>query len=269
MATHRSRTGIFIIIVLIIIFVLIFLFTRGGNKAESPLVSTSTPSTLEQKMLVVPKTIKEENKVEGYVINITYPQVTGLAHSDAEIKINKNIKAKIDATVRDFQKSNNGVREPLPGADPSTLDIAYTVQSNTTIPNLVSIRMTESFFESGAAHPGQYIETLNYNTSTGVEISLEDIFVGSTYLQRLSSYTRDVLEKKIGNDENLYPQINSGTEPVEDNFATFIFADTGLIVVFQEYQVAAYAAGVQEVLIPYSELKDILNQKGPLAHLFN
>lgn len=271
MATHRSRAGLFGgVIVVIIVIAIMFFFTKE-KKGDTPVInSTSTPPTLEQKMVVTSKTIKEDNKTAGYVVNVTYPQVSGLSHSDAEIKINKSIAAKVNLLVNDFKKSNNDVRDPLPGAGPSTVDVSYNVQSNNTIPNLVSIKLVESFFESGAAHPGHYIDTLNYNTSTGAEISLGDVFSnGAAYLNRLSEYTRVELQKKIGDNENLYPQITSGTEPVEENFATFIFADTGLLVVFQEYQVAAYAAGVQEILVPYSELKDILDQNGPLAFIFN
>lgn len=268
MATHRSRTWtITLLIVAAIILVIIFV-PRTKNKTVTTEISTTTPPTLEQRMVVVSKTIKEEDKNAGYSINVKYPQLTGLTNSDAQIKINKAIEANINTVIKEFKQPSTGIREPLPGADLSTLDISYTIQPNTTIPNLISIRLVESFFDSGAAHPGHVIETLNYNTSTGVEISLGDVFASTGYLNRLSSYARAELEKKIGKDENLYPQITSGTTPTEENFSSFIFADTGLIIVFQEYQVAAYAAGVQEVLVPYSAIRDILDQNGPLSFLF-
>jgi hypothetical protein len=246
---------------------IIYFVPRKESKDAFPVVATSTPSSLEQKMVVVPKTIKEESREGNYVINVTYPQLTGLSRSDAEIKINKNIKAKIDLVIKDFKTSNNDAIDPLPGAGASTFDATYSVQANNTIPNVVSMRLVESFFDSGAAHPGHFIDTLNYNTSTGDVISLDDLFSGTTYLERLSAYTRSELKKKIGGDESASSQIETGTTPDEQNFLTFILADTGLIVVFQEYQVAAYAAGVQEILVPYSELMDIIDPNGPLGFI--
>lgn len=270
MKTHRSRAWVSSVFILIVIALVITLVPH--KKVEAPTntsISSTTPPTLEQKMTVVTKAIKQENKQLNYIINISYPQLENLTKSDAQIKINKSIAARVQAVIKDFGSANNPARgEPLPGSEPSTLDVTYSIQSNTTIPNIVSIRLIESFFEAGAAHPGHYIDTLNYNTTTGAEISLSDIFSSSDYLNRLSSSTRLFLQKKIGNNLDLYPQVSSGTEAVPENFETFILADTGIIIIFQEYQVAAYAAGVQEVLVPYSEIKDILDPKGPLEFLF-
>jgi hypothetical protein len=39
----------------------------------------------------------------------------------------------------------------------------------------------------------------------------------------------------------------------------------GLWITFDPYQVAAYAAGPQTVLVPYSALKDIIKPDGPVA----
>jgi uncharacterized membrane protein YdfJ with MMPL/SSD domain len=267
MATHRSRTWIFVLIIIVAVILVIIFVPHAKKQSVTTEVSSTTPPTLEQKMVVVSKTIKDEDKKAGYAINVTFPQVSGLTHSDAQIKINKAISAIVDAAIKDFKKSNAQV-ERLPGSDVSTLDIGYSIQPNTTLPNIISMRLSESFFESGAAHPGQYVQTLNYNTSTGAEITLDDIFSSSDYLDRLSTYARSELKKKSGSDEGLNSQIDAGTTPDKDNFASFIIADTGLIIVFQEYQVASYAAGVQEVLVPYSSIKDIIDQNGPLAFIF-
>jgi hypothetical protein len=40
-----------------------------------------------------------------------------------------------------------------------------------------------------------------------------------------------------------------------------------LLITFDEYQVAPYAAGPQKVAIPYSELRALINPQGPLGKL--
>ena len=42
-------------------------------------------------------------------------------------------------------------------------------------------------------------------------------------------------------------------------------ASNGLLITFDEYQVAPYAAGPQIITVPYFELQILINQKGPLA----
>jgi len=61
-----------------------------------------------------------------------------------------------------------------------------------------------------------------------------------------------------------YPQ--SGTEPTADNYAAWTITRKGLYVTFDPYQVAAYAAGPQYILVPYSVLKDIIKPDGPIAN---
>ncbi|RIK32332.1 MAG: hypothetical protein DCC56_00555 [Anaerolineae bacterium] len=39
----------------------------------------------------------------------------------------------------------------------------------------------------------------------------------------------------------------------------------GFVITFDEYQVAPYAADPQTVTVPYSELKPLINQQGPLV----
>jgi hypothetical protein len=39
-----------------------------------------------------------------------------------------------------------------------------------------------------------------------------------------------------------------------------------LLITFDEYQVAAYAAGPQTVVVPYSELKGLIDPQGALGN---
>lgn len=41
----------------------------------------------------------------------------------------------------------------------------------------------------------------------------------------------------------------------------------GLLITFNEYSIAPYPAGIQSVLIPYSELKSIAKPGGALAKM--
>ena len=55
-----------------------------------------------------------------------------------------------------------------------------------------------------------------------------------------------------------------GADPLPDNYRTWNIAVDGLVITFDAYQVAAYAAGPQIVTIPYMELQAIIDPSGPL-----
>ena len=57
---------------------------------------------------------------------------------------------------------------------------------------------------------------------------------------------------------------SDGAKPTPENYAVWNISAEGLVITFNEYQVAAYAAGPQEVVIPFAALKDILDPQGPL-----
>ncbi len=59
--------------------------------------------------------------------------------------------------------------------------------------------------------------------------------------------------------------MKSGASPRADNYRAVSITKKGLWVTFDPYQVAAYAAGPQHVLVPYSALKDIIKPDGPVA----
>ena len=48
-----------------------------------------------------------------------------------------------------------------------------------------------------------------------------------------------------------------GTSPKEENFKNFAFSKDGLILFFEQYQVAPYSEGSFRVVIPYDKIKEL------------
>jgi len=59
--------------------------------------------------------------------------------------------------------------------------------------------------------------------------------------------------------------IGSGAGPQADNYSAWSITKKGLWITFDPYQVAAYAAGPQHILVPYSVLKDLIKPDGLIA----
>jgi hypothetical protein len=122
------------------------------------------------------------------------------------------------------------------------------------------------FFASdylGGAHPGDHHDVINYDLSEAKVLSMGDLFKPeSDYLEAISGYSIQELKK---NQEVLFPNFEAGASPKKENYAAWSITPKGLLVIFEEYQVAPYAAGPQYVLVPYAILEDILDPDGPLA----
>jgi hypothetical protein len=86
-------------------------------------------------------------------------------------------------------------------------------------------------------------------------------------LKKLSDYCFNELKKRNDTEDICTDDewLKEGTKPDVKNYESLPIEPEGILVIFNAYQVACYAAGPQTVKIPYSELKDFINPKGPLS----
>lgn len=118
-----------------------------------------------------------------------------------------------------------------------------------------SIKFDISFYSDGAAHPAHYSTTLNYDLENGGEITLSELFLpDSNYLEVIS----DNCKEQLSNRDIAFDGFSQGADPLSENFQRWNLSNTGLLITFDEYQVAPHAAGPQVVVIPFPELQGII-----------
>lgn len=213
---------------------------------------------------LVPKEQIEENKKQKQTIDIEYPQLVGAdaAKTDA---FNKAISAFVAKRVSEFKKN---VKEMMTGrsdADdwPGTdLDISYT--TTYADKSVISV-FVMTYQYTGGAHGGTASTTFNYDLNSGQLLKLADAFQpNSAYLKTISAYCTTALLKDLGEDADK-EWIRTGAAPKAENYRSWSITEDGLQITFDAYQVAAYAFGPQEVIVPYSVLNSIIKPDGPLA----
>lgn len=120
----------------------------------------------------------------------------------------------------------------------------------------------DSAWDMGGAHPIPYIETLCYDLQADKSLVLTDIFKqDSNYLELLSELCKDAL---LINNPSLTDVLDEGgLSPDVESFSRFALTDDGLMIFFPPYQVASYADGEQSVVLPYSELSELLSIETP------
>ncbi len=114
-----------------------------------------------------------------------------------------------------------------------------------------------------------HIVTMNFSLKSKSEISLNDIFLHrSGYLNKLSAIAVEDLKLHLGKFEKHIDEkwIEEGAGPEKENFSKFVLVPGAIIFYFEQYAVTYYAAGQQEVKIPLSRIKNILNPGIILTH---
>lgn len=215
-------------------------------------------------MRLVLKEQSEENKKQRLTIDTAYPQLVG---GDAAIAdaFNKAISGFTTKAVSDFKKENKTDLEAMAKdseAGPGySLDVSY--HTTHADKNLISVLVWRYQF-TGGAHGGSASTAFNYDLNSGRMLKLADLFQpNSGYLKAISAYCITTLTKELGDVDAEW--LRNGAGPKPENFKSWNITPDGLQITFDAYQVAAYAFGPQEVVVPYSALKAFIKPDGALA----
>jgi hypothetical protein len=219
--------------------------------------AASAPPELKLTSITNTEKLKELNAT----IKIETAKLEGDARAD---KFNKTISAHIGKEVESFKSRARADKSDNAGHAGYELDLSFDVKYSSK--NLVSVLYNKYAF-TGGAHGTSASSSFNFDIDRGEMLELADLFTpDSNYLKTISDYSIDTLRgRKISDDD----WIREGAGANKKNYSTWNIVSDGLLVTFDSYQVAAYAAGPQEVVVPFSVLKGIIKPGGPLKTVFS
>jgi hypothetical protein len=247
-------------------------WSKPDGSKQTEFTVTQQPYQFTGSVQVTAKVIKDANKQKLYSVNAEYPQLDGDSHFDG---FNKETRALITKDIAAFKTSETtgdaAGPSDLPGENQtSTFDAGYDFHLAND--SLISVAFTEGTYSRGAAHGNSLTQVINYDVKSGKKIALADLFKDkSKYLSVISSYCQKELRDRAKKPDAMVLEelIDPGAGPRADNYRAWNITKKGLWITFDPYQVAAYAAGPQYILVPYSALKDIIKPDGPIANYAN
>ncbi len=184
---------------------------------------------------------KIEEKNNNYKIIAYYPKTDYL-------KLNNVINDKIYEYIKEFKENVNSSDYPI--NQYYSLIILYDCYE---YDNYISyIFRIEDY--TGGAHPNHRIYTVVYDIKNNVIITIDDLInKNQNILNIFSENSREILKSndKITSSTMLY----EGTKPKKENFTNFVFSKNGIILFFQEYQVAPYSQGEFNVVLDYKKIR--------------
>lgn len=229
--------------------------TQAPAPTEVDVPIPPTPNTL---LVIATHILNETSEEKQYEIAMRYPILEWGGDSRVDA-FNQASRAFAEDEFSGFKEGMVEI-DPAAGTMLSTLYMDYEVTYNTS--GLISVIYNVSYYFGGAAHPGYYSRTLNYLVDEGRILTLADLFQpGANYLDLLAQYSIDELRSR---DVLAW---EDGALPTEENYRNWNLTPQGLLITFDEYQVAPHAAGPQEVIIPYATLQPILRENGPVSRI--
>ncbi|MFM9864461.1 MAG: DUF3298 domain-containing protein [Micropepsaceae bacterium] len=214
--------------------------------ALSLLIAGAALAAAPQKM-----SIKEARK--GYEVDVSYPR---FGHS----AVDRQLETWARGIAKDFAE---GARESTGVPQPWASEVGYEILRQDAQMIVVLFR---NYTYTGGAHPNSSSETFNFLMPDGRRVEFAEVF-SPKGIRLVSDISIAQLKQDTGTPDGLADMdwVRRGAGPNARNFASFALLPRELYITFDAYQVAAYAAGPQEVRIKLSNLRDVMrpNPRAP------
>jgi len=215
------------------------------------------PIQRESKNAVEIKTneIKSDDNVIGITLKI--PVVDGMKDKSIQKSINEKFEKKvidfkneIEAGARDYYKE---AQEEGLHFNKYEVFTDYAVQYNKN--DILSITM-DLYAYTGGAHGMTTRVPYNIDLKTGEEILLDDLFKkGVNYKEIINN---EISKQITADKDNFY--FEGAFKGISDK-QHFYLKDDSLVIYFDLYEIAPYASGIPEFVIPFSLFNDGVNPK--------
>ena len=169
----------------------------------------------------------------------------------------------IDSVLNIFKEEN---REQIryaqeEGFEPRDIDYEYVINTEVHYGNGRDIigHFINMYQYTGGAHGGTFISGMTFRKSDGRRVEW-DLFTKSmqdVIKKGLKKYFEVNTDEELENSlslENTYMLPLPATPPV--------FTKEGVMFTYQQYEIAAYAAGLPSFIVPYDEAKSLMNTTG-------
>lgn len=169
----------------------------------------------------------------------------------------KMIDYYFDLKYKEFKNAHDEMAKHMQGDTPtfaSETEIHYLYETD----KFVTYEM-KKYEDMGGAHGGTFISGMTFRKSDGRRVdwelftrSMQDVIKKG--LKKYFEVNTDEEMEKFLSLENTYLLPLPATPPV--------FTKEGVLFTYQQYEIAAYAAGLPSFIVPYDEAKSLMNTTG-------
>ncbi|PGS50199.1 DUF3298 and DUF4163 domain-containing protein [Bacillus sp. AFS041924] len=229
-----------------IYYFFIIIMTSSINMATFKNVNAGTKDEIQVNSLARHIKITEQKLNNA---PIKYPQISGALNQAAQQKINNLLKQGAELANNNRLKLLEDEKEAKAKWDSSQgpwRPYEYVFTYKVLYNNLDKLSVIYNEYSyTGGAHGMTIGTTFNFDVKKGEVVPLSNLINGNT--KPVQEYAYQQLQKKYKG----YVLIKSPNEiDLTDKNRLWAFDHAGIKLIFKEYEVAAYAAGMPEVFIP-------------------
>ncbi len=199
-------------------------------------------------------------KINTFIAGLPLQGLDGITNPEGNAA--NGISKNLDEAAKGFFKSVSDAQKEMP--DAATMVYTYESLGDTLLitTNVISLYYNESIY-TGGAHGNYNTSFFNFDATTGKLLELNEIVQDTLALNKLA-------EIKFKAEETAMAKENGMEFKMEDYFFPenkFILPQNigitkeGLRLLYNPYEVAAYARGMIILDIPWQELKGIVVEK--------
>lgn len=236
------------ILILLIAFIIMLTPMSVFAIEERPEKDVEEKPTAE----VICKTDKGSDKYMSW--NLAIPQLKCLKNPKVEKSINKDIcdcindfKKKLHAEAKKAYKESKGSKHEF---RPFEIQTTYKVHLLTN--NVLSLTVDKYQF-TGGAHGFTTKVAFNYDLKTGKRIGYEDIFKNCPNYKDI--IVDEIIKQIKRNPEYYFDDAIDTVKNFDPDKQPFYITKKGIVVYYGLYEIAPYASGIREFLIPFSAFK--------------
>lgn len=201
------------------------------------------------------KSKKLQTKNNNINLEITIPQFEGLTDGDFQKLLNsrlyrdaKNRKKEIIKLAADYNKELSKDEVPF---------VKFEYIENFTIIDTIAPYFVVECFQyqyNGGAHGLSELSYIVLDTVKNEVVQLQDLFREDVdYCSILNKEIDYIIKERVQKGEFFF-QGSDGFQSIKENQPFFINYEGDLVIVFNVYEIAPYAAGPQYIVIPREKL---------------
>jgi hypothetical protein len=201
------------------------------------------------------QTASEEVRSESELvkINIKYPIIRGTSNKKVESRLNEKFKNDAFNFKDEIEKqaSENYEISKKQGFPFRTFEAMQDFKVTFNKNNILSIPITIDSY-TGGAHGTTIIQPNNIDLLNGKWLSLKDLFKGGTDYKNI--VIKEITEEINKTPEYYFPNALETVQKLDDS-QPFYLTEDSIVIYYGHYDIAPYASGIREFVIPFVEFK--------------
>lgn len=186
---------------------------------------------------------------------VNYPYIEGLENDEVEQSINLAL-----------EKIFTEPRKDLTDMEGTEINDNFSAK---LLGNLLIIERSGYDFPYGAPHGTPLRYVYHIDIRTGTFYSFKDLFIdGTDYASKINEMISFEINKNLASDEPIYYDGDAGFSGISDE-PMFIVGEKAITIYFAPYEIAPYAAGFPEFVIPYEDIEKYIDKSGAFWNAFN